>query len=290
MLQIPFHIADSDDGSPYGPLIFIAIIVVFSLIGALSKAVGKSRQQRGQLPPGSESPGRPAGDEARPPSVDEFLEQIRKMAKGETGPFHPPEQPTGFQKPAARPTPPPPPRPVSPIRAAQRPVPPPPPPPRPLRAQPAAEQPRRPPPPPPRPAPPSPAPRRFERPPLTARAAEKTAEAAPPKATLESVSALTESAALLAAAAPKAPPRRRRERAAKKLPEKPEPAKPPRKAAPGTPSLGASPAELRAALRARLAAGPSALREAVLLGEVLGQPIGMRRRRAHRPGGPSRLI
>jgi len=56
------------------------------------------------------------------------------------------------------------------------------------------------------------------------------------------------------------------------------------------PALSGSPAELRAALRQRLAAGPAALREAVLLSEVLGQPISLRRRHFRRPGLPGRLF
>ena len=47
-----------------------------------------------------------------------------------------------------------------------------------------------------------------------------------------------------------------------------------------------TPAELSAALRRRIAAGPAALREAVLLNEILGPPGGLRARRTHRPGLP----
>ena len=255
MFRIPLNIA-KDDGDGNFPLLIVAFWVVIAIIGALSKVVSKSRQQR-------QGPTRPGQKPAReqPPTVDEFLQTIRKMAKGEE-PSQ--QQPRPEQPKALRPAPPPPPpRPVMPLQAGRRPGAPPP----------------------PRP----PAPQVVPRAPQVPRPA--AAPSLQPAATWEPPSPPTQigpptarppTARPPTARPPTAGPPKRKPR----VTAEPKPAKKPPVRPVGVPSL----ADIRAALRHRLAAGPAAMREAILLGEVLGPPIGMRRRRVRRPGGPARLI
>lgn len=275
MFHVPNNIADNENGGGLMPLLIIGFWVVIAIIGGLSKALAKSRQQR-QTPRGLG----PKPTATKPAAVDDFLEAIRRIAKSEAGPEQPPE-PKPQQPTLMRPAPPPPPRPLRPSMPA-RPTAAPPPRPAPLRA---------------------PTPPRIERPPIAPRAPERPPEPVMPKVTPEPISALrpappspTPPRPMVRKGAPSRPPRggppKREPRLARQRARLTEEAKPRKKAAPAPVrrARGTSPADLRAALRQRLAAGPSAMREAIVLGEVLGQPISMRRRRAHRPGGPSRLM
>jgi len=261
MIEFLHNIAENDDGNPLVPLIFLGIVVITSLIGALSKAAAKSRQRRGQQQPGA-GLGPTERGAKQPTTVNQFLEQIRRMAKGQAGPAGPTagSEPK-LQGPLSRPTPPPPPKPVKPLQARGAPGAPPPPP-RPMVPRPAGARPFRPPAQMPKQAP-------VLRPP-------ESAVTAGPRDVMEQLAALAER------------PQRQPTAVAPTRGSRPKP-KPAEKAAKPVPA-GVGPAELRAALHQRLAAGPAALREAILFGEVLGQPISMRRHHMRRPGSVGRLI
>ena len=99
MFHILFNIAEKDDGDSLAPLFIIAFWIVIAVITWLSKAAAKSRRQQKQAQPG------PKPTTAQPSSVDEFLEQIRTMAKGQAGPSG---LAGGPEQPLSRPVPPPP--------------------------------------------------------------------------------------------------------------------------------------------------------------------------------------
>ncbi len=282
MIEFLHNIADDDNGSPIVPLIFLALVVISSLIGALSKAATKSRQRREQQQRGA-GLGTPSGAAERRPTVDQFLEQIRRMAAGQAGPGEPAAGPEPKpQGPLQRPAPPPPPKPVQPLQARGTPGAPPPPP-RPMVRRPAAARPIPRPATLPRPAQPSVRPPRPVEPaPLPA--AEpvsrppEPAVTARPRDAMEQLAALAERPQQPPAAAP---PKRR-------LKPKPKLAEKAAKPVPVAARVG--PSALKAAMRQRLMAGPQALREAILLGEIVGQPISMRRHHMRRPGSVGRLI
>ncbi|MBN1919349.1 MAG: hypothetical protein JW889_15715 [Verrucomicrobia bacterium] len=293
------HIPAADDGEGIETIIFVVVFGLISLIGALSQALAKSRQKREQqkrgLQPGGAQPSAPA---PKPATVDEFLEQIKRMARGEdvagargdddagmrgdatSRALAGAAQPLQSQKPSTlqRPAPPPPPRPT-PLLQAKRPGVPPPPP-RPVAPRPAGLQTPS--------TPPShlgPARPDYGTQTVTPTLVDRPAGHRPP----ESAPSLTRTPTASGPPKPAAltqmprtgPPKRRKVQ---------QPEASAKEAKGKRPMLSGTPAQLRAALRARLAAGPAAMREAVLLSEVLGQPISMRRGRFRRPGMPGRLF
>ena len=84
MFHVPINIADNDNGDGLARLLFFAFWVVVAIVIALSKAIAKSREQR-QAPRGP----RPKPPGVRPSGADDFLEAIRKIARGEAGPEPP---------------------------------------------------------------------------------------------------------------------------------------------------------------------------------------------------------
>ena len=306
------HILAQDGGDDVVTIVAVIIAAIFSLIASLSKALTKSRQKREQQKRGIQ----PAPQQAapKPSTVNEFLEQIKRIARGEdasgtrgeAAPGMPPSGPSTRPRPEQpltlrRPAPPPPPRPAAVLPSRRPGAPPLPPRPTPLRPA-ALRAPRRPSSPfqPVRPTPVAPA--------ATPQIVEQSPESQRREQVLESLPSITRvlAEAGLPPQAPKAPtapawapPAASPERSTAKrpslvtaAPSKPAAAPDAKTKALSTakPALSGSPAELRAALRQRLAAGPAALREAVLLSEVLGQPISLRRRHFRRPGLPGRLF